>query len=102
MTRLHPNDVWVGYYFTSKLKELVHRCGYFNPTRCIGQGKRDEGISRMVNSKEGIPLCESMRAARYDSVDAHFGYTEPNNEAHDIFIVQVRRMRLQNAMTIAR
>ena len=102
MTRLYPNDVWGGYYFMSKLKELVHRCGYFNPTRCIGQGKRDEGISRMVNSKEGIPLCESMRAARYDSVDAHFGYTEPNDEAHDIFIVQVRRIRLQNSMTIAR
>ena len=37
----------------------------------------------MINSKEDIPLCESMRAARYDSVDAHSGYAEPDDEIHD-------------------
>ena len=83
MAGLHANDVWGGSYFTSKIKELAVRCGFTNPTRCTGQGKRAEGISRMVNSKEGIPLCEFMRAARNDSVDAHLGYAEPDDETHD-------------------
>ena len=65
------------------MKELAIRCGFTNPTRCTGQDKRAESISRMINSKEDIPLCESMRAARYDSVDAHSGYAEPDDEIHD-------------------
>ena len=65
------------------MKNLAIRREFTNPIRCIGQGKSAEGISRMVNSKEGIPLCESMRVARHDSVDAHLGYAEPDNEAHD-------------------
>ena len=83
MAGLHPNDVWGGSYFTSKMKKMAVRCGFTNPTRCTGQDKRTEGISRMVNSKEGIPLCESMRASRHDSDDAHLCHTEPDNEAHD-------------------
>ena len=64
------------------MKELAERCGFTNPTRCTGQGKRSEGVSRMVNSKEGIPLVESMRASRHDDVSAHLGYVEPDEEAH--------------------
>lgn len=79
---LHPNDVWSGSYFTKMMKELAVRCGFDNPTRCTGQGKRSEGISRMVNSKEDIPLCESMRAARHAAVEAHLGYAEPDEAAH--------------------
>ena len=73
MTGLIPNDVWDGPYFTSKMKRLAARCGSTNPTRYTGQSKRTEGISRMVNLKEGIPLYESMRAARQDSVDTDLG-----------------------------
>lgn len=36
----------------------------------------------MVNSKEIIPLCESMRAARHISTEAHLGYAEADEEAH--------------------
>ena len=64
------------------MEELAERCGFTNPTRCTGQGKRSEGISRMVNSKEGIPLVETMRASRHDDVSAHLGYAEPDEEAY--------------------
>ena len=64
------------------MKRMATRCGFENPTRCTGQGKRAEGISRMVNSKENIPVVESMRAARHSSVEAHLGYAEPDEEAH--------------------
>ena len=96
MAGLHANDVWGGSYFTSKMKELAVRCGFSNPTRCTGQGKRAEGISRMVNSKEFIPLCESMRVARHDSVDAHLGYAEPDDEAHD------KRYRAMASKTVSK
>ena len=56
MVGLHPNDVWGGSYFTYKMKELAHRCGFTNPTRCTSQDKSVDGISRMINSKEGILL----------------------------------------------
>ena len=79
---LHPNDVWSGNYFTTVMKRMALRCGFDNPTRCTGQGKRAEGISRMVNSKESIPMVESMRASRHSSVEAHLGYAEPDEEAH--------------------
>ena len=69
-------------YFTQSMKKMAHRCGFINATRCTGQGKQLEGISRMVNSKEGIPVVESMRASRHKSVDAHLGYAEPDEEAH--------------------
>ena len=36
----------------------------------------------MVNSKENIPLCEPMRAARHNSTEAHLGYCEADEEAH--------------------
>ena len=65
------------------MKELAILCEFTNPSRCTDQGKRAESIYRTVNSKEGILLCESMRVARHDSVDAHLGYTELNDEAHD-------------------
>ena len=74
--------MWGPAYFTIKMKALAERCGFTNPTRCTGQGKRSEGISRMVNSKEGIPLVETMRASRHDDVSAHLGYAEPDEEAH--------------------
>ena len=79
---LHPNDVWSGSYFTVKMKELAVRCGFNNPLRCTGQGKRAEGISKLVNSKEKIPIKESMAASRHDSVTAHLGYVIPDEEAH--------------------
>lgn len=37
----------------------------------------------MVNPNTGIPLCESTRAVRYDSVVAYFGYAKPDDEASD-------------------
>ena len=77
------------------MKEMAHRCGFTNPTRCTGQGKRSEGISRMVNSKEAIPIAESMRASRHDSVSAHLGYVEPDEEAHS------KRYRAMASKTIA-
>ena len=61
------------------MKELAVQCGFTNPNRCIGQGKRTESISRMVTSKIGIPLCDFMRSARHDSVDVHLGYVEPDD-----------------------
>ena len=79
---LHQNDVWGKGYFDTQMKDLAKRCGFINAARCTGQGKRAEGVSRLVNSKEGIPLCESMRASRHSSVEAHLGYTEPDEEAH--------------------
>ena len=83
MAGLHPNDVWGGFYITSKMKELAVRCEFTNPTRCTDQSKRAEGISRMVSSKKSIPLCESMRVAKHDSVDAHHCYAEPDDEEND-------------------
>ena len=57
----------------------------------------------MVNSKDFIPLCESMRIERHDSVDVHLGYAEPDDESHTIKdIAQWRLRRLQNVMMIAR
>ena len=79
---IHPNDVWSTKYFSDQMKALAIRCSFANATRCTGQGKRAEGVSRLVNSKEIIPLCESMRASRHNSVDAHLGYTEADEEAH--------------------
>ena len=79
---LHKNDVWSTGYFNTQMKALAKRCGFVNATRCTGQGKRADGVSRLVNSKEGIPLCESMRASRHSSVETHLGYTEPDEEAH--------------------
>ena len=64
------------------MKVLSIRCDFENPTRCTGQGKRAEDISWMVYSKEDIPLCESMRAARHGSTEAYLGYAEPNENAH--------------------
>ena len=69
-------------------------CQFTNPTRCTGQGKRAEGISRLVNSKEGIPLSESMRASRHDTVSVHLQYAEPDEEAHS------KRYRAMAAKTI--
>ena len=79
---LHENDVWSGGYFTKKMKELAIQCEFKNPTRFMGQGKRAEGISRMVNSGEDIPLRESMRVARHGSTEAHLGYAKPDEGAH--------------------
>ena len=64
------------------MKALAIRCSFENATRCTGQGKRVEGVSWLVNSKEIIPLCESMRVLRHNSVDAHLGYTETDEEVH--------------------
>ena len=36
----------------------------------------------MVNSKEVIPMAESMRASQHDLVDEHLGCIEPDEEAH--------------------
>jgi len=79
---MHLNDVWGSDYFTKQMKALEIRCRFDNPTRCTGQGKRTEGISRMVNSSDNIPLCESMAVARHGSVDAHLGYAKPDELAH--------------------
>ena len=79
---LHANDVWSTGYFNTQMKVLAKWCGFVNATRCTGQGKRAEGVSSLVNSKEGIPLCESMRASRHSSVEEHLGYTEPDEGAH--------------------
>ena len=64
------------------MKELAERCSFVNPTRCTGQGKRAEGCSRLVNSKECIPMAETMRAARHSSAEQHLSYVEPDEEAH--------------------
>ena len=63
MVGLKDVDVWGPAYFTIKMKEMAARCSFTNPTRCTGKVKRSEGISRMVNSKDGIPITESMRAS---------------------------------------
>ena len=36
----------------------------------------------MVNSKEVISLAEIMQVSRYDLVEAHLGYMEPDEDAH--------------------
>ena len=36
----------------------------------------------MVNSREVIPLCESMVATRHSSVEKNLEYTALDNEAH--------------------
>ena len=61
------------------MKNLAVQCGFTNPNRYIDQDKRAESISQMVTSKIGIPLCESMRSARHDSVDVHLDYVEPDD-----------------------
>ena len=94
MAGFYQNNVWVGSYFTSKMRELARRCRFSNPTRCTDQDKRAEGISRMVNSKEIIPLFEFMRVSRHDSVDAHLDYAESDGKAHD------KRYRAMTSKTI--
>lgn len=79
---LHPNNAWDSLYFTSIMKELAVRCQFTNPTQCTGQGKRSEECSRLVNSKECIPMAEIMRDARYSLVEQHILYVEPDAEAH--------------------
>ena len=78
---LHPNDKRGSNYF-KKMKELAKRCQLANTTRCTGQGKRVEGYSCLVNSKEGIPLAESMRIAWHMSVEQHLEYVDPDESAH--------------------
>ena len=78
---------------------MAHQCGFTNPIRCAGQGKRTESISLIENSKESIPLCEftreeSTREAQCDSVDAHLGYVEPDDKEHD---KKYRAMALKTA-----
>ena len=79
---LHRNDVWSVNYFTKKMKELAVRCNFDNPLRCTGQGNRQNGISRMVNSSECIPIKESMMASRHKSIESHMIYERPDEEAH--------------------
>lgn len=38
------------------------------------------GISRMVNRREIVLLCESRRAAWYSSTEAHLGYETADKE----------------------
>ena len=70
---------WILHHYHEWMEIL---CGFDNPTRCTGQGKRAEGISRLVNSKENIPIAKSIRASRNSSVSTHLGYAEPDEEAH--------------------
>ena len=79
---LHRNDVWSVNYFTKKMKELAVRCNFDNPLRCTGQGNRHNGISRMVNSSDSIPIRESMMASRHKSIESHMIYERPDEEAH--------------------
>ena len=50
--------------------------------RYTGKEKRAEGVTRLVNLREHIPLYESMRASRYGTVDSYLSYTEPAEDAH--------------------
>ena len=79
---LHRNDVRSVNYFNKKMKELAVRCNFDNPLRCTGQGNRQNGISRMVNSSECIPIKESMMASRHKSIESHMIYERPDEEAH--------------------
>ena len=74
--------MWSTKYFSDQMKALAIRCSFENATRCTGQGKRSGCVSRLVNSKEIILLCESMRTLRHNSEDAHLGYMEADEEAH--------------------
>ena len=64
------------------MKEIAVRCNFDNPLRCTGQGNRQNGISRMVNSSECIPIKESMMASRHKSIESHMIYERPDEEAH--------------------
>ena len=64
------------------MKELAIRCRFDNFLRCTGQGNRQNGISRIVNSTECIPLKESMIASRHKSIESYMIYERPDEEIH--------------------
>ena len=64
------------------MKELAVTCNFDNPIRCIGQGNRQNGISRMVSSLECISIKESMMASRHKSIEFHMIYERPDEEAN--------------------
>lgn len=64
------------------MPELAKQCNFTNPTKCTGQGNGAVGISSMVNSKEIIPLYESMQVAKHSLTEANLGYCEADKEAH--------------------
>ena len=53
--RLHANDVWSTGYLNTQMKVLAKRCGFVNTTRCMSQGKRAEGVLKIVNFEGRVP-----------------------------------------------
>ena len=78
-----PNGHLEANQFTKYTRHMVVRCRFKNPERCTAHGKRKEGFSAMVNTKELVNDEVHRKSSRHKSISSNLRYRVANNTAVD-------------------
>lgn len=82
MADLAPKGKFGKNYPTKVCRRVAARCGFDNPQKHTGAGRRRTGITELVSSEVEVPSSELLTASRHKSIEMSARYQAGNENAH--------------------